>query len=388
MVEHFPAVLIGGPPNSGKSVLTYNLTQKLRELGVQHYVLRASPDGEGDWVAEARGSLVRTILVPQAWTPVFVEHVCESLTHRPLPLIVDAGGRPQAWQEAIFDHCTHAILLTSDESSRDTWLTLSNRHNLILLADLRSDLDGVDIVEARHPVLKASIAGLDWGARLRGPTFEALTERLASLFAYDTHQLRHLHLASAPVETTIDLDRLAHTLQVPFIGEKATWQPHNLADLLDYLPAAVPLGLYGRAPNWVYAAVALLSRPAPFHQFDARLGWVQPPTLHLGKPAADTPLLAQRRLLADHIHLGFTITKTYLDYAEAEGLITPPVPADQGVVISGKLPLWLYTALALTYAPLASWLALYQPQRGDTAVVVDSRHPRLSVGDEVVSPPG
>jgi CRISPR-associated protein Csx3 len=387
-MELFPAVLIGGPPNSGKSVLTYSLTQKLRELGVQHYVLRAAPDGEGDWAAEADENLVRTILVPRTWTPAFVEHVCESLAHRPLPLIVDAGGRPQAWQEPIFDHCTHAILLTLDQSSHDTWLTLANRHNLILLADLRSELYGEDKVTATHPVLKGTIAGLDWGKRVKGSTFDALTERTAGLFAYDTVQLRHLHLASAPVETTIALDRLAHILQVPSVGKKAIWEPHNLPALLDYLPEATALGLYGRAPNWVYAAVALLAHPAPFYQFDIRLGWIRPPTLHLSKSAADNPLQVKQKLLTNHSHLAFTITKTHLDYTETDGLVTPPIPADQGLVISGKLPLWLYTALALVYTPYASWLAVYQPQREDKAVVVGSHHPKVSVGDQIVSPPG
>jgi len=36
----FPAVVIGGPPHSGKSVLTYLLTRQLRALRVEHYVLR------------------------------------------------------------------------------------------------------------------------------------------------------------------------------------------------------------------------------------------------------------------------------------------------------------------------------------------------------------
>src|ERR1700730_1119067 len=52
-----PAVLIGGPPNAGKSVLTYNLTRELRrrrrdgyhDRGIPHYVFRANPDIEGDW---------------------------------------------------------------------------------------------------------------------------------------------------------------------------------------------------------------------------------------------------------------------------------------------------------------------------------------------------
>ena len=388
-MELFPAVLIGGPPNSGKSVLTYNLTQTLREQGVQHYVLRAAPDGEGDWACEAEQSLVRTILVPRTWTPAFVEHVCESLAHRPFPLIVDVGGRPKAWQEAIFDYCTHAVLLTPDESAHTGWLDLAERHNLILLADLRSELHGINQVMATQPVLKGVIAGLEWGEQIGGPTFETLAARIARLFAYNPDKLRRSHLTSAPVETAIDLDRLARTLGVPFTGDKATWEPHHLPRVLDYLPEATPLGLYGRGPNWLYVAVALLAYPEPFYQFDARLGWVTPPALRLGAPPADAPVRVHTQPGADHIHLAFTITKAYLDYVETEGLVVPPVPPDQGVVLSGKLPLWLYTALALTYASCASlpWLAVYQPQLEDKAVVVSSCSSEWSVGDRVVSPP-
>ena len=394
-MELFPAVLIGGPPNTGKSVLTYNLTQALRERGVQHYVLRAAPDGEGDWTSEAKQSIVRTILIPRTWTLAFVDHVCESLAHRPFPLIVDVGGRPTAWQEAIFDYCTHAVLLTPDESAHATWLGLAKRHNLIPLADLRSELHGVNRVTAARPMLEGTIARLEWGERVGGPTFDALLERIARLFAYDTDELRRSHLISAPVETAIDLDRLARTFGVPFTGDKAVWRPEHLAHFLDYLPQGTGLGLYGRGPNWLYAAAALLAYPEPFYQFDARLGWVRPPALHLGVPPADAPVQAQPQPRSDHTHLAFTITKAYLDYTEAEGLVIPPVPPDQGIVLSGKLPLWLYTALALTYTSCASisfsfpWLAVYQPQlgKGDEAVVVSSRDSERPVGDRVVSPP-
>lgn len=89
---------------------------------------------------------------------------------------------------------------------------------------------------------------------------------------------------------------------------------------------------------------------------------------------------------ADHTHLAFTITKAYLDYTEAKGLVTPPVPPDQGVVLSGKLPLWLYTALALIYTSCASfsfpWLAVYQPQLRDKAVV-SSRNSAVGGGSFV-----
>ena len=386
-MELFPAVLIGGPPNSGKSVLTYNLTQALRERGVQHYVVRAAPDGEGDWVCEAKRSLVRTILVPRTWTPAFVEHVCASLAYRPLPLIVDVGGRPKAWQERIFDCCTHAVLLTPDEPARATWRDMVERHSLNTVADLRSELHGVDRVTATRPVLQGVIAGLEWGPRIGGPTFEALVARFSRLFAYDADELRRAHLASAPVETPIDLDRLARTLGVPFTGDRAEWQPSHLPRVLDYLPEATPLGLYGRGPNWLYAAVALQAHPELFCQFDARLGWVWPPTMYLGTPPANAPAAATLEPREDHVHLAFTLARAYLDHAEAEGLIVPPVPAGQGVVLSGKLPLWLYTALALAYAPRVRWLAVYQPRYEGEAVVVCSHIPRLSTGDRVVSPP-
>jgi CRISPR-associated protein Csx3 len=267
-MQFFPAVIIGGPPDVGKSVLTYNLTHRLRERGVQHYVLRAAPDGEGDWTSEADQTLVRTILVPKTWTPAFVEHVCGDLARRHLPLIVDAGGRPTDWQEAIFDHCTHAVLLTPHEAARAFWLNLVTQHNLLLLADLRSDFHGVDRVTARQPILTGVLAGLERGRPVGGPTFEALVERLARLFAYDARELRRSHLTSAPVETVVDLDRLAHSLGVPFTAEKATWAPGHLPQTLDYLPQARPLGLYGRGRPWGYTP----SRPSSTNSTCAWVG--------------------------------------------------------------------------------------------------------------------
>ncbi|HDD24131.1 MAG TPA: hypothetical protein ENF52_01685, partial [Chloroflexi bacterium] len=43
------------------------------------------------------------------------------------------------------------------------------------------------------------------------------------------------------------------------------------------------------------------------------------------------------------------------------GLTVPPLPAGMGVTLSGKIPHWLYTGLALAYRA-APWIAVYQPQ--------------------------
>ena len=366
-MELFPAILIGGPPHMGKSVLTYSLTHALRERGVPHYVIRAYPDGEGDWANEADQKLVRRIRVKGQGTPRWVDRICRDITNRHLPLIVDVGGRPTPDQERIFDCCTHAVLLTGNETAHATWQAMLTRHGLLPLADLHSELHGRERITEAGPTLRGVISGLERSATAAGPTFEALVERVARLFAYNPDELRRVHLATAPVETTVDLDRLARTLGVPFTGQKATWLPEHLPALLDYLPEATPLGLYGRAPNWLYAAVARLAYPADFCQFDPRLGWVAPPTLHPGPLPAGAPLQARLARHTDHLHLDFFLPSAYLDYPEAEGLAVPPLPPGLGILLSGKIPHWLYTALVRAYHA-APWVAVYQPQL-QTAVV-------------------
>lgn len=385
-MELFPAITIGGPPHSGKSVLTYSLTQALRARGVEHYVLRAAPDGEGDWSSEAAQQTVHLLRVKGEFTPAFVDHVCQSLAGRHLPLLVDAGGRPSTDQERIFDYCTHAILLTRDPASHTTWLNLVERHALPLVADLTSRLDGESYITDSGPVLRGVITGLERGTMAGGPVFEALVQRVASIFAYDADELRRMHHCLAPVETVVELDRLMQVLGIPTPDDGARWEAAYLPQVLDYLPQRVPLGLYGRAPNWLYAALALHIHPALLYQFDVRLGWVTPPVLHAGTLPPRAPLQTQVLSRPDHIRMEFALTRAYLDYGAAQGLVVPPPPSDRGLVLSGRLPLWLWTALAITYRD-TPWLAVYHPSWGDQALVIHSRLTRPRPGVLIPSSP-
>lgn len=363
------AVLIGGPPDSGKSVLTARLTHALRERGVAHYVLRATPDGEGDWTALADRDTVRTLLVPRHWTPDFCALVCRDLAARHLPLLVDAGGRPQPWQEPIFDRCTHAVLLTRDPGSHAEWQARAERHHLLPVADLHSDLDGQSRLLASDPVIRGVVAGLAWNRpEAPDPVLDVLTARLAALLTYDPAALRRRHERLCPAEMMVDLERLAGVLDVPRQGEQALWRPMDLPPALDYVPAGVPLGLYGRGPNWLYAALTLLAWPAVTWLFDARLGWVQPVPLCLGVPTPDAPLQVTVQGAGDWTRLSFALPQAYLDYFQARPLLAPAVPAGQGVILDGKLPHWLTTGLALLYRP-ARWVAVYQPQLKGAVVV-------------------
>jgi len=379
-----PALVLGGPPHSGKSVLAYSLSQALRARGVPHYVLRAYPDGEGDWSNQADQDLVRTLRVQGQGTPDWIARICRDIDRRHLPLIVDPGGQPTAWQEAVFDQCTHAVLLWPDAESREEWKARFARHVLSIMADLRSDLRGQNVIEQAGITLRGTLAGLGRGQTASGPAFEALVDRVTGLFAYSQVELQQTHFALAPVELVIDLPRLGRTLDA--LDLSGEWKPSDLPRVLDYLPASTPLGLYGRGPIWLYAALALYAQPEPLYQFDARLGWVTPPRLVIGPPLQDAPLQATVRPQSDHVRVELTLTESYLDYAEADGLCMPPVPPETGVVLSGKLPLWLWTAAALAYAS-APWLGIYQPRWRDQAVIVHSQARPLTVGQWVYSAP-
>jgi CRISPR-associated protein Csx3 len=121
------------------------------------------------------------------------------------------------------------------------------------------------------------------------------------------------------------------------------------------------LGLYGRGPNWLYAAVALHAVPAPFYLFDVRLGWVRAPRLaHAEVIFADRWTLTSRRL-SPGVVWEIQLLDAYLDYREAADLRLPVPPTDRGLILSGRLPHWLWAALVRASVD-TPWMAVFQPQ--------------------------
>lgn len=378
-MEIFPAIFIGGPPHSGKSVLAYNLSQALRQQGRRHYLLRACPDGEGDWANQIDQKKVRTIRIKGEWTPRWVQHISDDIARRHLPLLVDVGGRPTPAQEAILGHCTHAILLAPTAGALSEWRDRCTLHGITVLAEIESSRTDAPEIRASKAIFKARLAGLERGTTQHGPVFSALVQHVLPYFDFDTDELRHLHFELAPTPTVIDLDQLARSMNIPFTGRRAEWPVQHLPDVLNYLPANESLGLYGRGPNWLYAAIALHTHPAPFYQFDPRLGWVEPPALKSRAPHPGQRLAANIGTPdSGGTTLAFSINGGYLDYSETGDQRVPTLPGNYPLIIGGRIPLWLVTALAIFYkdSPL---LAVYQPQSGN--VVVSSQVGRYKPGD-------
>lgn len=388
---HFPAVLIGGPPHSGKSVLVYSLTQTLRGLHVPHYVLRACPDGEGDWANEADQLLVKTLRSKGPYSRPFIERVVRDLQRRHLPLLVDVGGKPKPWQETVFAACNYAILLVADrpedahqfEAEMQEWREMMLRNGVPVIAELKSVLHGQNSLQSTFPQVIGTMAGLVRGQQAQGESYEALVARLRRLFNYSPAEVAQQHMAQSPAELGLNLETLAQTLDVA----GGRWQPHHLPILRDYLPAGQPLAVYGRGPNWLYAALALQAAPAGFWLFDVRLGWVAPPVLPIvSEEGLSRPVqqgwetVLQRE--SGSVILNFKTQSQYLDIEEPELLPIVQPPTDTGLILSGKIPHWLLIAASIQMAPTSSWLGIYQPMLKG-AVIAYSRVPDFKPGQVV-----
>ncbi|MCI0732188.1 MAG: CRISPR-associated protein Csx3, partial [Chloroflexi bacterium] len=308
-----------------------------------------------------------------------------------LPLLVDVGGRPKEWQEVVFANCTHAILLVADQAAepgafeRDMteWQAMMFRNGVPIIAQIQSRLDSSQTLKSEHPLIVGSISGLVRGQLAAGPTFDAIAERLSRLFFYSEAELTQRHLDQAPAELALDLQALAQTLGLT----GGRWEPSFLPSLCDYLPVQKPLAAYGRAPNWVYATLALQAHPADFWLFDARLGWVQPPILPLYRrqPTGRSiqPGWQVKRQVQGHTALLTMQTESqYLDIDASTTLPLVKPPVDSGLILSGKVPHWLMTAAARQLAPASRWLAVYQPQLKG-AVVVHTKVSEIQVGQVV-----
>ncbi len=133
-----PAVLIGGPPNSGKSVLSKALLNSLRQARGDRriYLHRANWDGEGNWTHETNDkALIQRLIVQnerriherpdaaQRLQPYFDYHsqAVENLRKLADFVLVDVGGKTQPEKELLVKQCTHYLVISRDPDLVQPW---------------------------------------------------------------------------------------------------------------------------------------------------------------------------------------------------------------------------------------------------------------------------
>jgi len=88
--------------------------------------------------------------------------------------------------------------------------------------------------------------------------------------------------------------------------------------------------------------------------------------------AADRWTLNSKRLSAS-VLWEIKLLDAYLDYREAADICLPAPPTDGGLILSGRLPHWLWTALVRASVDTL-WMAVFQPQLRGAVVVQGGVH--------------
>ncbi len=379
MQKQFKALLIGGPPHSGKSTLAYRLSAALRAQKISHYLLRANPDGEGNWFYESNDSIIQELRKnnKKSWTQSFTKDITNFIAQTPAPLLVDTGGIPSEDTYKIAKVCQKAIIIAPNPALLHTWEDFIHEAQIQLLASFISDLSGEQQVYVEKDTLYGIIHGLSKDMSSDGVCFSALTQQIKQEFEYSEIEMFAIHKSQITDALVFQLNRMH--MNASIWPDSDNWKPEELSILLAALPSYEPLALYGVAPNWVYAAIAA-NTTLPLKIFTMQYGWVDIPLSELPiRNLNGSGITWTAHTALEKIYLQGNIHKDYLSLAEMTDLSVPNLPNNLGVILSGKLPQLVY-AIAVRKYRKHLWVAVYQPQLNGS-VVVFSQTSQHKIGD-------
>jgi|GEM_PF-296142 len=136
-----------GPPHSGKSVLLNALRLRMQEelppecFQRDFFIVRACPDGEGDWFSEIPKDIALTLRYKSPFDEEFVDRVCaelEPLRQQKRLLLVDCGGKIDKKNQRILNLCTHALIVSRDPEQIPEWRGAARASELEILAEVES----------------------------------------------------------------------------------------------------------------------------------------------------------------------------------------------------------------------------------------------------------
>lgn len=159
-----PALLVVGPPDSGKSVLSHALFTALLPQQPEVFLQRANWDGEGNWILELPASATpeqrETLKLDNkgSLSDRFFVHQAQSVLHlrqqKPL-VIVDVGGRVQPEKMPVLEACSHYLIISAQPDEVGSWHEFCrDRGNLRPFAVIHSTLDETLQIHRQEPYLE------------------------------------------------------------------------------------------------------------------------------------------------------------------------------------------------------------------------------------------
>lgn len=174
-VQLCPALMIVGPPNSGKSVLSHALFQTLLQENAHVYFQRANWD-EGNWTLE----LGDEEKINQGFPPYHAQAILELRRQKSL-VIVDVGGMAQPEKQPILEACSHYLIISSDPDQVIKWHEFCrDRSNLAPIAVIHSTLEECEEITQSQPYLEITSGA--WLMGMPRDIPDELLKRVRSLF--------------------------------------------------------------------------------------------------------------------------------------------------------------------------------------------------------------
>jgi CRISPR-associated protein Csx3 len=182
------ALLIVGPPDSGKSVLSHALFNALMADYPDIFLQRAQWDGEGNWILELPDTatseeqeafkLAYKGELTDAFYPYQAQAILQLRRQKSL-VIVDVGGKVQPEKQPVLEACSHYLIISSKSDEVKKWHEFCrDRSNLRCLSVITSSLDRIEIIHRREPFLEMTCGPWTSGANLRLP--EVLMEQVTT----------------------------------------------------------------------------------------------------------------------------------------------------------------------------------------------------------------
>ena len=165
-----PALMIVGPPDSGKSIFAHALFNALLPDYPDIYLQRAHWDGEGNWILDAGNGLTEAereefkLVYRGTLTPGFFPYHYEAilnLRRQKQLVIVDVGGKVQPEKIPLLEACSHYLVISSNADEVQPWHEFCrDRGNLTLIAVVNTVGEECEIIHQKEPFLELNLG--DW----------------------------------------------------------------------------------------------------------------------------------------------------------------------------------------------------------------------------------
>ena len=174
-------LILGGPPNSGKSTLAAAIVMAMQEGQIDADWEDLDPWAptmdylRGNISKEQRDAQKRKSISKQEISEIVKRFTDKAKKHQ--VLIADAPGGMSAESEAIYKAASHAIIICRQDKKGELakWRDFLEKLGVELVAIIISKLDGNENIQT-NDLIEAELVGLD-----RNPRLSPATRQLASL---------------------------------------------------------------------------------------------------------------------------------------------------------------------------------------------------------------